>query len=149
MVIMGKLIGALTTAQGVYYYKCGLFFDDAVVTAVQLGSSDEMMADQNYGTWEKVVRMANTSKMSMVDYSVKAIPKFDIAGSIKTTPYENIKKVTIQKALDTGNNPIDDQFKISFSTGLFSAEAYVIPAASVDEATQLLMKTPLSSKINK
>ncbi len=141
----------MTTANGELFCKCGLFFTDTSVTAVQLGSVDEYAADDNYETWERVVESVNTKKTSMVDYSIKDIPFQNAAmgQSIKTTSYEDIKSVTIRKAIDTGKDPNYDQYDIIFSTGLLAAVVYVIPAASLDEAVGLLNKTPLASKIKR
>lgn len=144
---MDKLIGAMTTANAEYGYKCGLFFTDTGITAVQLGSSDENMVDENYATWARVVESVNANKTSLIDYSIKAVPDFATAQAIKTTSYDDIKSVNIKKATDTGNDASYDQYEIDFSTGLLSAIGYRIPAATLDEAVKLLNKTPLASKI--
>jgi hypothetical protein len=137
----------MTAANGEFYNKCGLFFTDTDVTVVQLGDVDEDMADGNYGTWARVVESVNTNRISLVDYSIKDIPDFTTAQPIKTIAYDDIKSVDIHKATDTGNDSNYDQYEIVFSMGIMNAISYLIPAATLDEAMQLLNKTPLSSKI--
>lgn len=144
---MGDLIGAMTTANAEFGYKCGLFFTDTGVTAVQLGSNDPNMVDENYATWARVVESVNANKTSLVDYSIKAIPDFTVAQSVNTTSYDDIKSVNIKKAIDTGDDPSYDQYEIDFSTGIFAYTGYRIPAATLEEAIQLLNKTPLAGKI--
>ena len=90
-----KLIGAMTTAEGVYFYKCGLFFADTYIMPVQLGSSEENMGYENYATWETVVEMVNRSNTSIVDYRIKDIPAS--AQAKDPLPYESVKSVNIRK----------------------------------------------------
>jgi hypothetical protein len=142
------MIGALTTANADFYYKCGLFFDDSGVTAVVLGSTDPNMADGNYWTWMRVVESVNQNITSLVDYKISAIPAFATGDAAKTTQYSDINSVIVKKVMDTGStDPIDDQYVIEFHMGTFSSMSYIIPAATLNEAVDLLNKTPLASKV--
>jgi hypothetical protein len=150
---MDKIIGAMTTANADYGYKCGLFFMDDRLVAVQMGSSDENRIDDNYETWARVVESVNANKTSLVDYRITALPDWATANTIKTTSYEDITSVTITKATDTGNDPSYDQYEINFIKIIKDiikipiATGYRIPAATLDEAVELLNKTPLASKL--
>jgi hypothetical protein len=144
---MGKLIGAMTTADGAAYFKCGLFFSDTDLTPVPLGNTDLNLADENYLTWERVVESVNTNKTSLVDYKIKAVPELDTNEPTKAIQYADIKSVKISKAADTGSDPRYDQYVIDFSTGIFSYTPYVIPAATLNEAVTLIKKTSLASKL--
>jgi hypothetical protein len=147
---MAKLIGALTTADFEFCYKCGLFFTDTDVTAVQLGNSDPEMFNENYTTWLKIVETVNTNKISLVDYKIKAVPDaITEDGPNKITTYDDIKSVKISKLKDTGSqDQSDDQYTIDISTGILNNTGYLIPAASLDEAVQLIKKTSLASKLD-
>ncbi len=140
------IIGAMTTAEFDYCYKCGLFFTDKSLIAVRLGNKDEGITEENYATWLRVVQGTNASKTPLVYYDIKSLPASPLSET-QTLLYGEIKGVSIS-AFKTGTkDPLDSQYVINFSTGIMAYYSYLIPAATLNEALNLLSKTPLADKV--